>query len=230
VVTTLNQCLLQSEVFVSDGQGIRRLGRGEHRLDKACWVHHGNTAYILPVPGSLTVRCDTQTGTWKSISSPLAEMPVSADVFSSWVDHGKKPGSGSYAYVVVPSMVAARTASYAAALPVVVLANRENLQAVVHPGLRRAQMVFYEPGFCELPIFGTVSVDQPCALQVAWSEKGVQLAVSNPEHTGKEVLVSLFGVWRGPGARKEGGDTLVTVKLPGDPENAGSTVLVSLTP
>lgn len=230
VVTTLNQCLIQSDVFVSDSQGIRRLARGEHRLNKVLWVYHANTAYILPAPGPLTVRCDTQTGTWKSISGPLGEMPVSTDVFSAWIDHGKKVGNGSYAYVVAPTLPAARTAAYAAALPVVVLANRENLQAVVHPGLRRAQMVFYEPGYCELPAFGMVSVDQSCALQVAWTDRGVQLAVSNPEHTGKEVLVSLFGVWRGPGARKEGGDTLVTVNLPGDPEKAGSTVLVSLTP
>lgn len=213
VATTLNQCLLQGEVWTDGG----RLPRGEHRLDRVGWLHHDQVAYLLPEPGPLRVRLDEQTGSWRQISAPQSDRPVAMDVFSAWVDHGVDIEDGGYAYVVVPGIERDRVAAYAAALPVQILANRADLQAVAHPGLRRAQMVFHVPGSCPVPGFGTVAVDQPCVLQVAWSEEGVQLALANPEHSGLEVVVSL------PGRR-------VPVTLPDGPERGGSTVLVSLAP
>ncbi len=228
VTTSLNQCLLQSEVVVSDSKGVRRLPRGEHRLAGVCWAYHGGVTYVLPTPGALTVRCDAQTGTWKSISSPLNDTPVSMDVFSAWIDHGKQVANGSYAYVVAPGVSQARVTSYAAALPVVILANRAEQQAVAHMGLSRAELVFYAPGFCNIPGFGVVSVDQPCALMVAWSAKGVALSAANPEHQALNLKVSLPGRWQGTGAKAEEERTAVSVSLPGTPELAGSTVTVNL--
>ena len=230
VTTSLNQCLLRGDVKVADDRGTRVLPRGEHHLKGLGWVHHDGVAYVLPTPGSLTVRNDAQTGNWKTVSHPLSDKPVTMDVFSAWVDHGQQVADGSYAYVVAPTVSDKGVEDYAKALPVTVLANRADLQAAYHAGLRRAEFVFYKAGACMVPSLGEVRVDQPCALMAVWSDQGLALSAANPEHQGLTLTVTVPGRWAGAQAKLAGDRTVVSLPLPEGGALAGSTVTVALVP
>jgi len=228
VATSLNQCLLQGEVTVGDSRGVYRLPRGEHQLNNVHWVHHAGNAYVFPASCALTVRCDAQTGTWSSINDPLSDTPVTKGVFCAWINHGKQVADGNYAYVVAPAMEESRITAYATALPVILLANHAELQAVVHSELRRAELVFYVPGSCDIPGFGEVRVDRPCAVMVAWQDREMSLSVSNPEHQGLSLEVSVPGCWGGAEVQVKDGRAAVQFLLPGNSEQAGSTATVHL--
>jgi chondroitin AC lyase len=228
VTTSLNQCLLHGDVRVADAQGERVLPHGTHELTGVRWVYHDGVAYVPVQPGAMTVRNDTQTGSWKQISYPLSDEPVKTDVFSAWIDHGKKVANGTYAYVVAPTVTEKSASGYAKSLPVTVLANRPDLQAAYHAGLRRAEFVFYKAGSCAVPGVGEVSVDQPCALMAAWTDQGLALSAANPEHKGLMLNVAVPGAWRGEGAKAAGDHTTVQFSLPDGVAFAGSTVTIAL--
>jgi len=230
VTTSLNQCLLKGEVRVADAQGVRALERGEHQLKELRWLHHDGVAYVLPEPAVLTVRNDAQTGNWKTVSHPLSDKPVTMDVFSAWIDHGRQVADGSYAYVVAPTLSDKDVEGYAKALPIAVLANRADLQAAYHAGLRRAEFVFYKAGACMVPGIGEIQVDQPCALMAVWSDLGLALSAANPEHQGLALAVTVPGSWTGAQAKLAGGGTVVSLLLPEGAALVGSTVTVILSP
>ncbi|MBT7164075.1 MAG: hypothetical protein HN904_14935, partial [Victivallales bacterium] len=137
---------------------------------------------------------------------------------------------GSYAYVVAPTVSDKGVEDYAKALPITVLANRADLQAAYHAGLRRAEFVFYKAGACMVPSLGEVRVDQPCALMAVWSDQGLALSAANPEHQGLTLTVTVPGRWAGAPAKLAGDRTVVSLPLPEGGALAGSTVTVALVP
>ncbi|MCW3109584.1 MAG: chondroitin lyase, partial [Segetibacter sp.] len=62
VATTLNQCLLNKDVVVKAGAGIKTLDRGQHELKDVSWVIHDSVAYLFPAPVSVNVGNATATG------------------------------------------------------------------------------------------------------------------------------------------------------------------------
>lgn len=225
VATSLNQCLQDGPVTADNTV----LSRGEHHLNNARWVHHAGTAYVFPNIGKLTIRCDVQAGSWHAINRSLSEEPIKKDVFSAWIDHSSKGSDGEYAYIVVPAISTNDVTAYAKSLPVKILANRPELQAVVHPQLQRAELAFYVPGSCDIPDIGKIGVNKPCALMAVWSKQKISLSASNPDHKEMELEISVAGHWDGATARISGDHTIVQMALSGTPEKAGSTVTVHLT-
>jgi chondroitin AC lyase len=228
VTTALNQCRLNGDVKVSDTTGVRVLSRGDHRLPGVRWLYHDGVAYIPCEPTALKVRNDTQTGSWKLISYGQKDEPVSMDVFSAWIDHGKQVADGSYAYVVAPTMDEKTVATYASRMPVQVLENSSDAQAVYHPELKRVEAVFYKKGACVVPGIGEFRVDQPCALMASWADGDLSISAANPEHAGLTLHVAVPGRWTGADAKVDGTRTILRLSLPDGPEYAGSPVTVSL--
>ncbi|MDD3276749.1 MAG: hypothetical protein PHP93_06850, partial [Kiritimatiellales bacterium] len=71
-------------------------------------------------------------------------------------------------------------------------------------------------------------VDRPCAVMVAWQDREMSLSVSNPEHQGLSLEVSVPGCWGGAEVQVKDGRAAVQFLLPGNPEQAGSTATVHL--
>jgi chondroitin AC lyase len=176
VDTTLNQTLLKGPVVV-DG---KTLESGEHNLKSVSWVLHNGIGYLFPDKSDVVVNNHTQTGSWQSISSSEGPEAVSEKVFSLWVNHGVKPTDGKYAYVVVPGMDKAKLAKYAAKLPVHVIANTTDLQAVRNDELFITQAIFYTAGSVEVEKGTTLQVDQPCMVQVTETKDGAKVVLSSP--------------------------------------------------
>lgn len=103
------------------------------------------------------------------------------DTFSLWIDHGTKPESESYAYIVLPNKTEEDVAAYSESNQITIVANTEKVQAVRHEGLKQTQINFYEAGTLEYDEGKTVSVDGPCSLIIdeSGSAPVISEAVSN---------------------------------------------------
>ncbi|WP_439558525.1 polysaccharide lyase family 8 super-sandwich domain-containing protein, partial [Dyadobacter sp.] len=225
VATTLNQCLLAGNVTVSDGKKITVLKTGEHQLEAADWVQHDGVAYLFTSPTKLHVSNTTATGTWRLINhhSWATDEEVKQDVFKVWLDHGRKPAGGTYEYIVVPGMQAAQIAAYRKQLPVRILANTPEIQAVQHAGLGVTQIVFYKSGTQKISDQLTITARNPCMVMVKTKGNAVQqITVSDPTEklNSLELEVSkvlstssdLVKVSRGTAK----GSTLLNFKLPAE--------------
>lgn len=190
VRTSINQCHLKGDVTVNAAGATTKPTRGERALPEVSWVHHDQVGYIFPEQSNFVVlKNEAQTGNWKRVHGESSDKSVSTDVFSLWLDHGVKPQNAGYAYIIVPETSPAQIAEYARALPVRILANTPQLQAVAHEGDKVTEAIFYEPGALAVRKGLTLRVDQACALLLKESKGAVTVSVSNPKQEALQVWV-----------------------------------------
>ena len=118
--------------------------------------------------------------------------PVGKDVFTLGFVHGKRPADAAYAYIVLPGKATiADMQAYAAHVPVEILSNTSDVQAVRHSALDLLQVVFYAPGRVTCDGF-TVEADRPCALMLKGLGTNVlMLHISDPGQTMQPICVSV---------------------------------------
>ena len=192
VITTVNQCLLQGSVLVSDGDAISKLERGSATLPTAGWVYHDQVAYYFPQPGAVQVRAEQQTGSWHLIASEQPNRPTSEDVFSLWLEHGTRPSGSTYAYVVAPGVPVPSAAAGAQSLGVEILRNDNSLQAVWNESLALAGVAFYEPGQLKITDTLALSVDRACLALLRESADAFTVTLSNPRNEALQVTVTIL--------------------------------------
>lgn len=219
VLTSVNQCLLNGPVRVSDRPAA--LAAGEHALPSIRWVLHDGIGYVFPGQTSLHVANRAQSGSWSDIGagSPAS---LSREVFSLWIDHGARPANAAYAYIVVPG---ASAANLAARIPAVqTLANTPDLQAVRHPSLKVLLAVFRRPGLLDGRPGWTVRVDQPCLTLLREMPGGMRIAVSNPENQPLAVTIEIDRKLEGEGSTPGRDGTTIRFDLPDGPDAGRSVV------
>jgi chondroitin AC lyase len=166
---------------VVDGKAVEE---GEHELKGVSWVLHNGIGYLFPAKSDVVMHNATQNGSWQSISSSTSPAPVSEKVFSLWVNHGVKPSGGSYAYVVVPGADKKKLAKYSEKVPVQILANTTDLQAVRNDASGISQAIFYNAGQVTLRPGLTLQVDQPCMVQVKEGKGSATVVLASPASGG----------------------------------------------
>jgi chondroitin AC lyase len=191
VVTTLNQCFLKGEVLVSRGGQAQKLSPGNRTLDTVSWVYHDSVAYVFPEPQRISLANEPRTGSWWEINHIHSKDPVTKDVFTLWLDHRASPKSDTYVYIVAPAFDPAQAEAYRKKLPVEIIANEPNLQAVRHTGLGVSGIVFYTPGTLALGNGLTIEADQPCLLLVREEGRMLEISASNPENKGMRLTVRI---------------------------------------
>ncbi len=223
VLTSVNQCLLAGNVSVADR--AEPLVPGEHALDGLRWVEHDSVTYAFPPSTPVRVKVGPQTGSWADIG-PGRAGPVTRDVFSLWIDHGKNPDGGSYEYVVLPDCKGAAAQEEVERLEV--LSNSPAIQAVRHNGLKLLESAFREPAKLAGGRGWEISVDQPCLLLCRETGEGVQISLSNPRNAPLTVTVTIDRALAGEGCSPAGpGASAVRFVLP-EGDQAGSSVTRTL--
>jgi chondroitin AC lyase len=216
VNTTINQCLLHGQVISSTDADSKKMR----------WVWHDSIGYIFPASTVVHEKHETQTGTWADIGSG-SDKPVSADVFSLWIDHGSHVQDGQYEYIVMPGTDANHTARESQNLPIQVIQNTPALQAVFHNNLNLLEAAFHQPG--QLSVDGmTLMVDQPCLLLMKKDGAKLELSVSNPLNKPATINVKLSQSVHGDGATSKDKGSNVKLQLP-DGLMAGSSVVRQFT-
>lgn len=226
LTTSINQCLLKSDVLLLRAGQPEALSEPSLRSADLGGVHHDGVGYYLLSPQETVVRAAPQSGTWTSIQerSPDAGI-VTQNVFSLWVTHGTRPTGGRYAYRVVPGLAANAFAAYPSGSPVRVVANDARLQAVVYPQDRLLQAVFYAAGRLDIDATPSIESDTPCTLMLRQTENGVRLSVADPTQTQQQVQIRLSGQYSGAGCTYDPATqiTTVAIQLPAE-AFAGQTV------
>jgi chondroitin AC lyase len=186
VNTNLNQCLLHGPVQTADGEI-----EGDRDLHNTTWAWHDSIGYVWRKQTAVHFKNQTQTGRWSDIGTG-PEAPVTADVFSLWIDHGQSPKNSEYAYTLLPGSTAKQTAEQAANPQTTLISNTPALQAVWHDNLKMLQAVFRSPGEVSAGAW-KISVDQPCILMLQQFAGKLRLSVANPRHQAGTVNVSING-------------------------------------
>ncbi|MCF2494145.1 polysaccharide lyase family 8 super-sandwich domain-containing protein [Dyadobacter chenhuakuii] len=196
VVTTLNQSLLSGQVSAGVGGKTLTLEKGAHKLDKASWLHHDSTAYIFTEPLRLDVSNQQQTGSWRQINHHTwaTDEKINKDVFKAWLDHGSKPTDAGYNYIVVPGIGATEISTYRQRLPVQVIANSSQMQAVRHIGLGVVQIVFYEPGTIQLTEGLSVKAKEACMVMLQLTANQIaKITLSDPAGNHAQLHLEVSG-------------------------------------
>ena len=162
--TTVNQCLLKGAVTASfDGTTTAATAEGSYAYSGAGWIHHNKVGYIFPQGGSLTLKAQSQSGSWSDINSAYSGS-VTKSVLTLWLSHGVKPSGGSYAYIVLPNVGVDGVKSYSTSA-VEILANTDSVQAVRHVAQGMVQAIFYRAA--SLAAGGlTLRADNACAVML----------------------------------------------------------------
>jgi chondroitin AC lyase len=195
VATTLNQCLLQSDVVVMGSNLKSVMPKGERQLDKVKWILHDGIGYVFPEAQNVYLSNQAQTGSWYKVNrqsdSPKDE--ISLDVFKLWIDHGQQPRNAGYQYIVVPSTTEKEMESQTDR-QLTVLSNTSEIQAVRHSGLNICQMVFYTSG--EINAFENLKIgmDSPGVVMVKSDGSAVkQISVADPSRKLRKIHLTVSG-------------------------------------
>jgi len=226
--TSLEQNLSSGDATVCDGGRVHPLS-GEISSQNIRWVHHRGVGYFLLQKARVTARAAPQTGSWQNISRGGSHAPLSMDVFSLYIDHGPGARGASYQYLVAPMMLAA-CKTYAAAVPVRVLANTADTAAVEHTGLGIVQAAFFREGSVTVSDGMTLGVDKPCLLMCRKEKNKLTISAASPLNRADTLGITVRAELTGTAAvwQKSRGMTKIRLKLPED-EFAGQTASASFT-
>ncbi|MGL4333101.1 MAG: polysaccharide lyase family 8 super-sandwich domain-containing protein, partial [Bacteroidales bacterium] len=181
VNTTLNQCLLKSDVTVSENGVSKTLTKGDYNFDHSIdWAYHNGVGYFFPQKANIDLSLKEQTGKWTDINTNYSDELVKQDVFSLSVNHGIKPDNHSYAYVLLPGMNSISDMHTYNSDNIEIIANTDSIQAVYHKGLNIYGIVFYKAGgFNKHGLI--VEADAGCIVMVQDADKeSVLVSVSDP--------------------------------------------------
>lgn len=195
VLTTVNQCLLNGEVTVSDADGIHPQEQGSRVRKEVKWVVHDKVGYYFPEKENVLLSNKPTEGSWKIANRQTATPTdlIRQDVFTLSVDHGPSPDNGDYAYMVLPSVDPLSIEQRVKEEGLVILANGPELQAVRHDGLNMAYAVFYKGGTLRINDKIVMEMDSPGMLMVKYTDAGEILTwgVSDPTHFMKKLHLSV---------------------------------------
>ncbi len=198
VYTSINQCWLIGSVWTANdtGQG-NTVAQGLRTLESPRWVFHDSVGYVFPHPSQVTLKNETQSGSWYSINEQKSNTVVTGDVFSLWFDHGLNPSNAGYEYIVVPGTGKADIRKYAQNIPVRTIVNTIYQQAVRNDSLGVTSIVFYQAGSVVVRLGLAVEVDKPCIVLLDESGANYRVSVANPVNTALTVNVNLLFVKAG---------------------------------
>ena len=191
VATDVNQPLLQGSVETSEAAGAVAEGLHTYDAAKRVWVYHDHVGYVFAPHTKIDLSVGPQSGRWSDIGTGPSAL-VTEKVFDVWIDHGRAPQDGSYAYTVFPGASAEEMAKLANRAEMDVLANTSDVQAVYDRSLKLAEIAFRKAGELRTPL-GAVKVDHSCLLLVRKEASGWKVTASNPENEPLALMVSVRG-------------------------------------
>ena len=108
--TALDQCRLRGRVTAGLADGsTRTIPKGIQALKQVCWLHHGNFAYILLEPASITIKTGEINGGWTSINIGQPDEEVQENIFLPLVEHSSRTDQNSgYVLAYAPSVEKAK--------------------------------------------------------------------------------------------------------------------------
>ena len=152
------------------------------------WAHlQGNVAgadigYVFPGSTAVQGLREARTAKWSDVNTYSGFGNTSAkarNYLSMSIDHGVDPTNGSYAYVVVPGATPTQVSAYASSLPITVLSNTSDAQAVSKPSLGITAAQFWRVGSTTA---GPITSDRIASVIVRETVDEIAVSVADPTH------------------------------------------------
>lgn len=185
ICTTIDQTAKEGDVTVFENGSWQKVKPGvQSFFDKgqAVWVKQQDKfAYtVLPkYSKSAYYTFETKVTDWVKMNNQnqnVKDLPASVDILRLWIDHGREVKNDTYGYVVYCGKD-----NPTATLPFVVLQNDTQMQAVKSLDGNLYQAVFYD-GKTVLNQQGiSISVSNPCIVQIELKGKEYLVSVQDPE-------------------------------------------------
>jgi chondroitin AC lyase len=224
VVTTVNQCLMRSDVTVFQDDQVKKLSNGKREMENVKWVYHDKIGYILPEPAKINLSNQTEQGRWSDITDQknISQEIVNEDVFALWFNHGNRPQNASYQYIVVPDVTEEELkATSGNNRNIEILSNTSEIQAVKHNQLQICQVAFYKSGEVEISKDFKIRMDsQGIAMLKMNGNRVKELSVADPSRKLSRILVTIPGIYNSTGdnfmtfVNNRKNSTVVVVDLP----------------
>lgn len=201
VATTLNQT-----IAATDGLALSANGRVVHHknnkdLDLSFnkgidWVLHDQVGYVFPERSKVNLSVEKRQSDWTGIEMTGAKATKkveSKSVFQLTLEHGTKPASSKYAYILLPGIkMEHQMKAYLKNENIKIASNTDKLQAVYHKELQIWQMVFYERDVQFDDSQARVSTDIPAVLMLKKLANGkYQLHAADPSHLHHKLNVKI---------------------------------------
>jgi len=186
ITTTVNQTWLSGAVL-RNGTSIRVADAMAFRVAKNEQIAHNHVVYSFPEPADVRLTTGEQKGSWQRINRSRPKAEQKGKVFKLWLDHGFRPASAKYAYIVHPGVERQGEISET---DIQILENSDTIQAVRHRGQDLLQIVFYEAGTFKNGDTA-IRVNAPILLQLHGKEGSQELSVADPHQSLADVRVQL---------------------------------------
>lgn len=173
ILTSVEQNFLNGMVVYNDGEEKQLDSDGDLQGKQLKWVHHNNTGYIFDQADNVTMRNNTQTGSWKEINGTGKSDLISKKVFSLWFNHGVNPIDESYRYIVVPGQSLSSFRTLVDQVDLQVAQNSSVVQAIRKNN--KYGFVFYQKGSVTMDDDLKVSVDKPAIVLIEKTIAGIIL-------------------------------------------------------
>lgn len=223
VATTINQVLMRGEVTVFQGSSVNLLPHGTHELSDIKGIYHDRVGYLFPEPGKIQVSNQTEEGRWSDITDQknISDEIIREEVFTVWFDHGNRPDSGSYSYIVVPGINRESLVEAGEDLRgIEILANRSDVQSVFSHKQGICQAVFYRAGEISIPGGVRCRMDSQGAVMLSLQGNRIrQVTVADPSRRLQRMLMTVSGAY-GPQ-----GDQCLSMP---DPSGEGTILIIDL--
>lgn len=121
-----------------------------------------------------------------NIYDSIVKIEKNNNILSMNINHGTNRVESKYAYIVSPGIDKINEiVDYNDSLPITILSNKSDIQAVCHNKLDIMQIIFYKKGNVLFNNGDSVSVESPYA--VMWNRKDNIITVSNPYCESKDI-------------------------------------------
>lgn len=182
VATSVNQSSLDGDVTYWNSDGENALAQQAEYTDcNISKVYHANIGYVLPDGQNITVSNKAQTGNGGRKDTAIEMTEFTRDIFSLTLN--EQTQTGEYSYIAVPGISKGDFVEYADNIPIEIVENTVNAQAVYHKNLKLLEAVIREAGATVTTEEGlSISADQPCIIMLQETDGQYKLTVQNPEN------------------------------------------------
>jgi hypothetical protein len=184
--TTLNQSkaenvLIDNQVVPTGTKAMSYTGN---------WIYNDQIGYIFPEEQKVYISNTTQTENPSLWNEEFKE--ATPETFTTWIDHGTNPSDASYEYIVLPNASSEEVNAYANDIPITIVKNTKEVQAVRHDGLQMTQINFYQAGSLTYAPGKTITVNEPCNIIIdeSGSTPVISLGVTDTDYE-KTITVDL---------------------------------------
>ena len=190
IYTSINQCVLDGEVKISDGKTVKTASASETVNGK--YVLHNGIGYISDSP--MLLKTEERTDVYGKINTTAAyaEKSETNSIFRLGINHGVKPENGKYMYRTVFKADEDKMNKNLNNPSIKVLRNDDKIQAVYDSENKITQAIVWKMDTMEIPSGLTVTTNKKCALIIKELDNGeLEITASNPTNEPKALNVTV---------------------------------------